>query len=333
MESRVSVIVPVYNAEKYLTRCVQTILEQHYNNYEIIIVDDGSTDDTRKVAELLEANHSCVRLLTQSNSGVSTARNRGLKAANGDYCCFVDSDDYLEPDYLRTLVNHSAPGVLSVVNFSHNAHIIPVLPTDGTNTISLDEKNLAHDFFNGRLGKRIGFSVWNKLFDMQVIRCEGIAFEPGLPVGEDMIFVYRFLCRCRTVCLSPQPLYHYTIRSDSVMNARYSDLLPQYEAVFEVLLRMKNCGDISDLRIISDWAADVLKIILTNCYVVEMDYSVFRSYYQRLLNSELAQCVSNNSAFHAIKKDMIRLALRCRKCIPMFILIRMNSVLLSIGKK
>ena len=100
----ISIIVPVYNAEKYLNRCISSLLNQTYYNLEIILVNDGSTDNSKKICENAAKNDSRIKLINSVNEGVSLARNKGLKEANGDYISFVDSDDYVEPDYVEKML-------------------------------------------------------------------------------------------------------------------------------------------------------------------------------------------------------------------------------------
>lgn len=100
----ISIIVPVYNAEKYLNRCISSLLNQTYYNLEIILVNDGSTDNSKKICKNAAKNDSRIKLINSVNEGVSLARNKGLKEANGDYISFVDSDDYVEPDYVEKML-------------------------------------------------------------------------------------------------------------------------------------------------------------------------------------------------------------------------------------
>ena len=332
MNHFVSVIIPACNSEAYLAQCLQSLLEQSYSEYEIVIIDDGSTDRTAAIAASYASEHSCIRLLTQANAGVSAARNHGLTAAKGDYCCFVDSDDFVDPDYLRMLAEYAAPETISVVDFSYNEETEAVLGVGKLPADMAGSDGLAQEYFNGEYGRRIGFSIWNKLFDLRLIRRMGLSFDPNLSIGEDMIFVYRYLSSCRQTRVCDQPLYHYRVRGDSVMNAVRADYLPAYLRTYAAMKSMAECGEIPSFRTVSEWSAEVMKYILTNRYVAEMGLSAFSAYYCQLRDSELARCIAGSSSFHAVKKDMIRLALRCRGSLPLYLLIKMNGVLLSMRK-
>lgn len=102
----ISIIVPVYNVEKYLDRCVQSILIQSFKRFELILVNDGSTDNSFEICQKYRKKDSRVILISQENKGLSAARNTGLNNAHGDYICFIDSDDFIEKDYLKLLLNN-----------------------------------------------------------------------------------------------------------------------------------------------------------------------------------------------------------------------------------
>lgn len=101
MNEKISVIIPVYNCEKYLNKCVDSVLNQTYTNYEIILIDDGSTDRSSEICDKYEKVSKKVKVLHQKNSGVSQARNNGVDIAEGKYICFLDSDDYIEKEYFK----------------------------------------------------------------------------------------------------------------------------------------------------------------------------------------------------------------------------------------
>ena len=103
MDKLISVIVPVYNVEKFLDKCISSIVNQTYKNLEIILIDDGSTDESVQICDKWQEKDNRVRLTHKENTGVSDTRNIGLEKTTGEYICFVDSDDYIEPDYIENL--------------------------------------------------------------------------------------------------------------------------------------------------------------------------------------------------------------------------------------
>ncbi|WP_426369759.1 glycosyltransferase family 2 protein [Pseudocolwellia sp. HL-MZ7] len=183
-----SIIIPAYNSEEYLERCINSVLCQEYNNYELIIVNDGSTDKTKQVAEKLESNNRNVKLLNQDNAGVSVARNKGLLLATGKYVIFLDSDDWVLPGYLLFLNDklnlHSYDGVV----LSHYT-------SDG-NTLDKQENQLVLQGLNEINGYLYGHaflqrfitnSPWDKVFLRELYIKEKLEFPKGMTVGEDAI--------------------------------------------------------------------------------------------------------------------------------------------------
>ena len=115
MNPMISVIVPIYNVEKYLARCIDSILAQTFSDFELLLIDDGSTDDSRRIADGYAAKDARVRVCHRQNGGVTSARATGVKQSEGEWICFIDSDDYVDADYLKTLLNASNDGKYEVV--------------------------------------------------------------------------------------------------------------------------------------------------------------------------------------------------------------------------
>ena len=120
MNILVSIVVPIYNAENYLTKCIYSIIKQTYKNIEIILVNDGSTDNSLKICETFALNDKRIIIISQKNMGVSTARNIGINVAKGEYISFVDSDDTIEDNYIQELVDNSNSGKVDVVICGYN---------------------------------------------------------------------------------------------------------------------------------------------------------------------------------------------------------------------
>lgn len=109
----VSIIIPIYNVESYLAQCLDSILGQSYKNIEVICIDDGSTDSSGAIAQQYANKDPRVRIITQANAGQSAARNRGLEQASGEYVAFIDSDDYIDREFIKELVEHSSSTTLA----------------------------------------------------------------------------------------------------------------------------------------------------------------------------------------------------------------------------
>jgi glycosyltransferase involved in cell wall biosynthesis len=203
----VSVIIPVYNRGKTIQRCLQSILSQTYQDYEVIVVDDGSTDQTREVCSHFVCDK--LKVIQQPNSGVSVARNTGIEHASGVFLAFIDSDDYVDPSYLEMLVQHCALGELCIGGWiTHTAR--KVEETDLSNypdVIPFNKKDssISRLLQNGSINP-----VWGKLFRRDIINAHKLRFDPHLTNGEDLVFNCSYIEHVNHICVVKQTGYHYT---------------------------------------------------------------------------------------------------------------------------
>lgn len=205
---QISVIVPVYKVEKYLGRCVESILTQTFEDFELILVDDGSTDRSGEICDEYAAKDDRIRVIHKQNGGVSSARNAGLDAAQGEFVAFVDSDDYVEPDYLQVLCNHNVDlsfcgSVRHLEDGSIKDNLIPTVDK-GKN-----EKKLLQVW----LEKGYLCSVWAKLIRKSIIN--SLRFREDMCYGEDSVFVMSIANRCNTYFCTDKIMYHY-VKYDSL---------------------------------------------------------------------------------------------------------------------
>lgn len=217
----VSVIVPVYNAEDFLMDTSKAILDQTYENLELIFVENGSTDRTLEICEnLAEADHR-VKVLHIDRTGVSAARNVGIEAAQGKYIAFSDSDDFMKTNMIQTMVSamEERKADLVICGFRH----MDSVSGNEIETIY----GLQHEFFNNEkylhldmmLRAQILHAVWNKLFQREKIMKYKIRFRESMQIGEDLTFNLDYLDTADTVFCISKPLYdHYLKRSGSITN-------------------------------------------------------------------------------------------------------------------
>ena len=205
MEEKISIIVPVYNAQEYLDKCVSSILNQDYTNIELILVDDGSKDESPKMCDAFAQKDNRVRVIHQSNGGVSSARNAGLKVITGDWFMFVDSDDYIE---------NSFSSLVSDVDMSHAD--IAIFPIDKDCEMSGEYKT--SDVFCSIIKNRsISISSsCSKLYKTSVF-CD-VTFTEGVTVGEDKEFVIKCLLRSSNILVCNKYFYAYRDNPESCMN-------------------------------------------------------------------------------------------------------------------
>lgn len=203
----ISVIIPVYNVAPYLRRCVDSLLAQTYPNYELILVDDGSTDDSPAICDVYKERYGRVRVMHQSNQGVSTARNHGIEAARGEYISFVDADDWVEPGFLQAFAEEVErhPEVDCVIqgfwNHEGTAQKEPY-------AYYTDAASFCSELYRLEEKKLIGY-VWNKLFRRALIIENRICFDFHIPIGEDMLFCMSFIDLCKSTSILENTGYHY----------------------------------------------------------------------------------------------------------------------------
>ena len=214
----ISVIVPAYNVENYISGCLESILKQTYTNLEIIVVDDGSTDSTPAIIDKYAAKDIRIKAIHQTNSGVAAARNTGIEAASGDYYGFVDSDDCIEPSMYEEMITACESSNVEMA-------ITEYREVGGDNTLSYSGKTIVlskDDALNAFICEdtpyRIQYCVWSRLCRKDIIK--NLRFVPGKNC-EDIMFSTKLMCAISGCVVLDKPLYNYTYdRSASIMNTR-----------------------------------------------------------------------------------------------------------------
>lgn len=218
MYPQLSIIVPVYNCEKYVGRCIRSLLKQTCQDFEVILVNNGSTDRSLCVLEKYARKDSRLHVLSQENKGISGSRNTGLDAGRGKYLCFVDADDYVEPLFVETLLhavqtNDCDMAVCDYAMTFRSREIRAVLGlTDEVNDVQEMENELFYLKYFAR-----NPVVWNKIYRRNMICDAGIRFE--IPHGEDLLFHLRLLPHVRRIATVSQTLYHYVQRKSSAAHS------------------------------------------------------------------------------------------------------------------
>ena len=215
MDNLISVIVPVYNTEKYLEKCLCSIVRQSYNNIEIIVVNDGSTDGSLTILERFAVMDSRVKVISTENSGLSAARNTGIDAASGDWVMFVDSDDFVDKDFCahsleNVIKNNAEIGIVSYRKINLDGEIEgPVIP--------IENNVLTRDQIMQRLSY-IGLEhyMWNKIFRKDIF--DGIRFPVG-ELWEDIAVLHLLLDRSHKVSLSDEQLYNYVRHPGTILGS------------------------------------------------------------------------------------------------------------------
>lgn len=290
MENKcISIIIPVYNCEKYISRCLRSIINQTYKNLQIIVVNDGSTDNTLNICEDIARNDSRIEIYSKENGGVSSARNLGLKKVKGDYISFVDADDFLEVNMFSKMIYSLKDEDLIVCNFyivdekgnKENGKSIP--------NVILNKNETLIELLLNRL---IIGALWNKLFKKSIL--ENVEFNTSYTIGEDLLFEFFAINNSKKIKFISDKLYNYYVNSNNVTSTsnykkwdqvieicniirksisdkeliQYMDIkeFKTYRLIIEKLLKSKKIksDDINMLKIYFKNSKKFLKVFLKN---------------------------------------------------------------------
>ena len=221
---KISIIVPIYNVEDYLPRCIESICQQTYKNLEIILVNDGSTDNSSNICNLYAQKDDRILVIHKQNGGLVTARKEGLRVSSGDFVGFVDGDDYIEPDMYDNL--------LRVILDKHADVVDSGYKKNG------DSKCREH-VLRQHSEDAVCPSIWSKLYKSNVIKeCYNMVPD-SQSYGEDFLCLIVLVCENKKIVNIPHAYYNYTIREDSVYHQvsekKYMDILCLHNAIIELL--------------------------------------------------------------------------------------------------
>ncbi|WP_088012483.1 glycosyltransferase family 2 protein [Gottfriedia acidiceleris] len=213
----ISVIIPVYNVEKYISTCLDSVLAQSMIDFEVLLINDGSTDRSAVICDKYSNKDKRVKVYHKENSGPSSARNLGIKKASGEYIMFIDADDYIDQDTFR-IVNFEAE------KFGADIVVFPIFEKKGE---VIQIYNIAESYFDDEESKK-GFlkEVWlksgllaspvNKIYKAEVIKNNNILFNEDFCIAEDYLFNMEYIDAARKGCSIKTPLYYYVRHNDSI---------------------------------------------------------------------------------------------------------------------
>ena len=238
-QTKYSVIIPVYQAEKTIVRCLDSLLTQPHDNVEVILVNDGSTDNSGTICRKYAEEYACVRYYEKENGGVSSARNYGIDRADGTYLLFVDSDDYVTSDYFEIIRSVLSKYDYDLVQFSH-------YNTDG---IKLTEKARApyqattrQDLFPKLielLYRKKSNGPVAKIYKNNIVKAKKIIFPEDMEVGEDRAFFIQYSFYISSLCISEKPIYIVNRENNGSLSRRFRDDLDAQTAVLNSTIKEK----------------------------------------------------------------------------------------------
>lgn len=266
MNDLISIVVPVYNVEKYLVKCVNSLIEQTYKNIEILLINDGSTDESLKICNNLSKLDSRILVYDKKNGGLSDARNYGIERVKGKYILFVDSDDYINKDMINILYenlknNNCDISVCGIQKYDDNTLPIENISKKEKNRVYLSTEDIINSMVKDNFVQNY---ATNKLFSIKLFN------EIRFPVKknyEDIQTIYRLFLKSKGMVVSPLKLYYYYQRNDSI-HATYSDknILDLFDAINSRYTNLKN------LNLDTYYLKKDTATLFVNCY-----YRVYKS--------------------------------------------------------
>lgn len=240
----ISVIVPVYNTEKYIHRCIDSILAQSHTDFELLLIDDGSPDNCGVICDDYAAQDTRVRVFHKGNGGVSSARNLGIEQAQGEWITFIDSDDYVHQDFLLSLYKkHDVDLIISSFKVVGSSEDMVGYLED----IVYDEETLRGTIES--LALTVNFHTpWGKLFRRDIIVNSRLVFDEQINSGEDALFVFNYLMFTRTLRLSNKVFYFYERGNSGGLSQHFNDIehdfyaMDKYSLILSKLEKNFNCN-------------------------------------------------------------------------------------------
>lgn len=267
-----SIIIPVYNVEKYLDRCVESVLRQIYRNYEVILVDDGATDNSGNMCDEWAKKDSRIKVIHQANKGLPGARNSGMKIAAGDYIFFLDSDDFIEKEFLFKTLNYMRRG-FDICSFcarrvdEDGKYIYDMRFPDGIGEQVFTAENRECFILNNLFQYKLGWEVCFAVFRRNFLAENNISFHEDSKFAEDIPFTFECMLKANNYIKIPDILYNYTLRESSIMGkiSEEESLKKVFDSVFSKI-------------------ALVLEKYQSRYYPISIYYVMLMKFYYRTLN-------------------------------------------------
>lgn len=306
----ISVIIPVYNVEQYLKDCINSVCNQTYTNLEIIVIDDGSTDNSGALCDEIAKTDSRIKVIHQENQGLSAARNTGLEVCIGEYISFIDSDDAIIPTMYETLLaplveNNLGMIVCNFYKFSTAEELkdISSNPSPESDLTIFTAESFFEKLYENKADFYVPFIVaWNKLYSRELFA--DIRYPKGR-VHEDNFVICPLVTSAKRIGFIDTPLYAYRVRENSIMTSTFSiKRLDKFDALAETLKYAKK----------SSYSTKVLEYIANDCIKTGMDYYLLARYGNKAQKEQLQKYYS------AIKRTYLSEKCYAKKVPKLYIL-------------
>ncbi|MDD2376019.1 MAG: glycosyltransferase family 2 protein [Clostridia bacterium] len=266
----VTIIVPCYNVEKYIQQCIDSILNQIYGNIQLILIDDGSTDNTNEVIQKSIANSKNTIYIKNKNSGVSNARNIGIKNATGEYIMFVDSDDYISKNMIknmyRLITKYNSDLVKCNISKEYIEGNLVKFETPIYSRVKyLDNKNFSKTIYKKILSTETMNSACFSLFKTNIIKENNLLFREDVYNGEDAMFFMNYIDLCKNIVYTPASYYHYVIRNNGLTGTGIS-MEKLWDSKLKFIQELKNKEEKWNLKNYNYVDKKIIHIVMSCIY-------------------------------------------------------------------
>lgn len=308
----ISVIIPVYNIENYLSRCIESILNQTYKNWEAIFINDGSTDNSLNILEKYQKKDNRIKIINKKNEGSGAARNDGIENSNGEYIAFLDSDDWYENNFLEKLYKNLKENNSDIAMCNPKMVYENPQKNKNINTYSFENIELKKNpkQILGILGMPV---VWNKLYKKDIIVKNNIRF-PNYSFAEDVEFLYKTFLYANKISKVEEYLYNYYQREDSATKK------VKVEAVEQVYKVLENIENFVKNKFTN-------KIEIFYLYKIQFIYSVSITLLSKIKEDKYLKNKINQKNNYAVKNISKNLILKNKKILIYYIAIKLKKIL------
>lgn len=303
----ISIIVPVYNTANYLAQCVDSIICQSYTDWELILVDDGSKDQSGMICDEYAKRDNRIMVIHQSNNGVSSARNAGINYAKGEYLCFVDADDWLEPSFLIDFQFNKIKVDFYIGGYIFNTYGTPFSCKKYEEICCSGLLEIRDEFFRQNLQTN-GYP-WGKLYKSSIIRENNLRFNEKLSINEDHLFVFQYYLLCGSLSINSTVNYQYRVFNDggnklSLRKHSYNEYMEVFNSFNIVIANMRQKWNLKEIN--------YKNLLLSFVYVKRLNAieALVLNNEKHLFCVELDYWISNKVIFSSKKEKFILLIIR-----------------------
>lgn len=316
----ISIIIPVHNSEKFLTECIESIIAQNKSIYEILLIENGSTDNSKDICKFYAEKYDFIRTYSIPGRGVSNARNYGIERATGEWITFIDSDDFISSEYMNSIESYLNSNT-DLIAFNYIRYINKFKKESGILTIKEGEHNTPIDLFKLAIRLEIAaLTVWSSIYKNDIIKNHHIRFREDMKTSEDFTFNLSYYKFIQNFTIVNKPLYYYRQNPNSVTSIRDLRHAVDYQIVYDILKEIIKTYNIdkTNINLFKErWTKWILALVynykiqnFTNKTINETVYS--KSYYIDLTNFKLNNTKSKIERFLLKYKMNSTIVIYCR---------------------